>query len=573
MDSNFRRHRAHPRHEKRSTDGFIRAAGSSGPGSSHHSPKRGNTYQPVHRNPRVGNFQSTDGFHPAGRSDRIVGDPQTANPLGRQPVRNASGHIQLDAPRAAARVKKQRWYRRLRGHLFFNPFKRSNWTKKRAMSSFAMIMILVIGIFGGQAWLNARKIFQGGGGAAALQENVDPAQLRGEGDGRVNVLMLGRGGEGHEGADLTDTIMVASINPIQKEAALLSIPRDLYVQTSGGGYTKINAVFANAKNKALANSNQNDNNRVKNAEEAGMKAVEDIVAAKMGIPIHYHAIVDFEGFRKAIDTVGGVDINVPENGVVYERMRIMGVNYALNVQKGWSHFNGLRALAYSRSRYTSARGDFDRSERQRLILVALKNKVISAGTYGNPWKISQLMDNFGDHIRANLSLDEVKRLYDIGQSIDSKNIASVGLADPPNNYLTTSFIDGQSVVVPRAGVDNYKEIQFFIRNRLKDGFLAQENATVAIYNGTAIGGLAGRTADDLKSYGYNISTVADSPTKGAQKTIVVDLTNGQKKYTKRYLENRFGTTAVGSIPYPNINPGNANFVIILGQNEQARLAN
>jgi len=108
---------------------------------------------------------------------------------------------------------------------------------------------------------------------------------------------------------------------------------------------------------------------------------------------------------------------------------------------------------------------------------------------------------------------------------------------------------------------------------MKDGFLTQESAAVALYNGTAIEGLAGRTAEDLKSYGYQISAVANSPNKGVEKTILVDLRNGEKKYTKRYLENRFGVTAVTTMPYDNIDPGTADFVIILGQNEQARLSN
>jgi LCP family protein required for cell wall assembly len=567
---NFRRYR--PQHNHSSTDGFIRSGTPRKVGQVPNL-KRGNAYQSVR--PRVGNFRSTDGFHPAARSMHVGAKPEHVSAFGRQPARDTSGKIQLDRPQSTP-VKRRR-FRRIRAFLslfFFNPFNWRNWTKKRVAASFVSMVLLAGGFFGARTWWLAGQIFQGGGGAVALQDNVDPALLRGEGDGRVNILLLGRGGPGHEGADLTDTIVIASINPIQKEAALLSVPRDLYVQTGTGGYSKINAVFANAKNNALANFSSSDKNRVGKAEDAGFKAIEDVIKSKIGIPIHYHGIIDFSGFAKAINTVGGIDVDVPKTGVVYENMRILGQNYTLNVKQGRSHFTGLRALAYSRSRYTSARGDFDRSERQRLILVALKDKVFSAGTYGNPLKISQLMSDFGNHIRTNLSLDEVKRLYEIGNQIPSNKIASVGLADPPNNYVTTGMIYGQSVVYPRAGLDNYKEIQHFVRNRLKDGFLADENATVAIYNGTNIAGLATRTSDDLKSYGYNISKVGDSPTKGVQKTIVVDLRNGTKKYTKRYLENRFSTTATASVPANSqINPGMADFVIILGQNEQTRLAN
>jgi hypothetical protein len=205
--------------------------------------------------------------------------------------------------------------------------------------------------------------------------------------------------------------------------------------------------------------------------------------------------------------------------------------------------------------------------------VGLKNKIFSVGTFGNPLKVNQLMSDFGNHIQANMTTGEVMRLYDIGKSLDSGKIASVGLADPPNNYLTTDMINGLSVVVPRAGLDNYKEVQNFVRNRLRDGFLAQENASVAVLNGTAVAGLAGRSADDLRSYGYNVTQVGDAPTKNYQKTIIVDMRNGTKKYTKNYLERRFGVSVVGSLPDPSINPGTADFVIILGQNEQTRLSN
>jgi polyisoprenyl-teichoic acid--peptidoglycan teichoic acid transferase len=500
----------------------------------------------------LGNFKSVDGFRPAGRSSLRT----TARPTGRQPQRDPSGRIALNMPVAPPRKKRHHWAK----------------VPIKAFSVLMIISVLVGAFLFGKGYLKARQIFRGGGGAAALQDNVDPSKLRGEGDGRVNILMLGKGGLGHEGADLTDTILVASISPIQKEAALLSIPRDFYIKVNGS-YTKINAVYSNAKEQSLSKTSTKDSNRNQKAEDAGLKAIEDAVQSSIGIPIHYHVMVDFTGFKEAIDTVGGVDLNVTKDLSVAEQMRIDGRNYYLNVQSGQQHFDGFRALAYARSRHTSPRGDFDRSERQRLILVALKSKVFTAGTYGNPFKINQLINNFGNHIQANMTTDEVVRLYNIGNSIDSSKIASVDLVTPPNNYVTTSFIDGQSVVIPRTGVGNYKEIQSFIRNRLKDGFLANENATVAIYNGTDTPGLAARTADDLKSYGYNISQVADAPTKGYGQTVVVDMRNGAKKYTKHYLENRFSVSSVNQIPDKSIPPGNADFVIILGQNEISRLDN
>jgi polyisoprenyl-teichoic acid--peptidoglycan teichoic acid transferase len=445
------------------------------------------------------------------------------------------------------------------------------WSKKRKILTgigvFLAILMLIFGFLVLKGYINLNKILGGGGGAAALEKNVDPSKLKGEGDGRVNVLMLGRGGDGHDGADLTDTIILASIDPIAKEASLLSIPRDLYVPVKGQGSMKINAVFATGKSASLNRVSKQTNEAKKQAEEAGYSLLEKTIEDNLGVPIHYRTTIDFNGFKQAVDTVGGVEVNAPT--AVKETMRIDGKTYKLDVKSGKQHMDGFKALAYSRSRHTSARGDFDRSERQRLIIIALKEKIMSAGTYSNPSKIAGLLDNLGSHVSTNFNVHDLSRLYDLGKEIDKSKISSIGLADPPNNYVTTSTIGGQSVVVPRAGVGNYKEIQSYMRNALKDSFLKNENANIAVYNGTSTAGLAGTKAEELKSFGYNITTVANAPSKNYPKTIIVDLRGESKKYTKNYLEKRFGVSTVSSIPDPSIKAGTADFVIILGS-DQAR---
>lgn len=500
------------------------------------------------------NFKGSDGFTPS-KQPQMASSEQLRNQLqspvqGRQPRRGPDGQIDLSLPPGAAKPKKHRN------------------KKKIILRSFGVFLITLLAIGGflfGKGYLSLHKVFKGGAdGAAALEDNVDPSKLRGEGDGRVNILMLGRGGEGHDGPDLTDTILIASIDPVQKQAALLSIPRDLWVTPQGYGGTKINAVFANAKYAALAKKASKQD-----SDNAGFAAIEKEIQKDIGIPIHYHVMVDFAGYEQAVNTVGGIDVNIDAANTVQEHMwdEITHKQYYLNVQQGMQHFDGQRALFYSRSRHTSARGDFDRSERQRLMIVALKEKVLTLGTFSNPLKMSQLIDNFGNHVQTNMSsVNELKRLYDIGKTINSSDIASVGLADPPNDYLITGMYNGLSIVRPKAGLTDFSDIQNFVRNKLKDGYIANENATIAVVNGTDTGGLATKKAAELKSYGYNVVSVADAPTKGYQKTILVDLRNGQKKYTKHYLEQRFSLGAVNSMPDSNIqNPGNADFVIILGQ--------
>jgi polyisoprenyl-teichoic acid--peptidoglycan teichoic acid transferase len=439
--------------------------------------------------------------------------------------------------------------------------------KKKILRGF-IIFLVILGLIGGflfaKGYINLRKALQGGGGAAALDANVDPSKLKGEGDGRINILPAGRGGEGHDGPDLTDTLIFASIDPVQKQVALVSIPRDLYVNVPNYGSMKINAAFATGKSTTLNKLPSNTQNRAKQAEDKGFEVLSNTIETTLGVPVHYHAMVDFAGFEKAIDTVGGVDVNVKTT--VKEQMRINGRNYMLDVPVGNQHFDGFRALAYSRSRYTSARGDFDRAERQREMIIALKTKAVSLGTISNPSKISGLMDAFGGHVTTDFSVNDLNRLYALTKDIQSNNIVSVGLADPPNDYVTTGTIAGQSVVIPRAGVGNYKQIQSYIRNTLKDSFLKNENAKIVVLNGTNVAGLATRKSDELKSYGYNVTKVDNAPTKNYNASIIVDLRGGQMKYTRSYLEKRFKGAAVNNLPDANIVPGDADFVIIIGTN-------
>ena len=513
--------------------------------------RRSTSYHPG--NGKMADFGQPDGFNQAEQG--II----TANA-------DSSAAVAIEQPMKSNFFMRSKKLSKAKEH--HNPGK-IKWLKIVRKSLLTLIIVVALtGLFlFAKAFIKARNIFKGGSnGAIALQNNVDPSKLKSEGDGRVNILMLGKGGEGHTAPDLTDTILILSIDPLQKEAAILSIPRDLYVKVPGDGSMKINAVYASAKSTVLASGRQTDELKAR-AEKNGFDAVERTLKETLGIPINYHVMVDFKGFEQAVNTVGGIDLDVPSS--VYEVMRIKGKEYILNVKPGQQHFDGFRALAYVRSRYTSPRGDFDRAERQRLVILALKDKIFSLGTYANPIKISQLIDAFGNHIETNMTLDEIMSLYTIGKDIPGNKVISLGLADPPNNFVRTSMIDGLSVVIPTAGMGNFKEIQNFVRNELKDGYIKNENASIMVLNGTSISGLATLKADELRSYGYNINQVADAPTKNYQKTVLVDLRNGAKKYTKRYLEQRFFVTASSSLP-EGINPGNADFVIILGSEQTKR---
>jgi LCP family protein required for cell wall assembly len=411
-------------------------------------------------------------------------------------------------------------------------------------------------------YITERHLFRGGGGAPALAENIDINQLNGEGDGRVNVLLLGIGGPGHEGADLTDTILLLSIDPVNKNAALLSLPRDLWVKIPGDGYQKINAAYPFGKEASRAKKEKDKIN-------AGLNQLDKTLEPVIGIPIHYHALVDFHAFKQGVDAVGGVNVNAPET--LYDPT-IAWENHGnpYIAKKGPQVMHGQQALLYARSRETSS--DFARGQRQRLLLVALKDKVFSAGTLSNPVKISSVLDSFGNNVYTDFSSGDIMRLQQIFTKIPSNKIGSLDLTTPPHNLVTTANMNGLSVVEPRAGVYDYSAIQSYVRNALKDSFLAKENSQIAIYNATTINGLAGLSANKLRSYGYNVTVVDNAPTaSNPPTTTIVDFSKGKDKYTRNYLEKRFKVTSVRSMPANSglSPPPGTTFVIILGRDAAA----
>ena len=448
----------------------------------------------------------------------------------------------------------------------------SKWAGIRKWSFRTVVasLVLLIGIGGflfSQGYLNLHKVFKGSAShAASLQANVDPSLLKGEGDGRVNILLLGRGGLGHDAPDLTDTMMLASIDPVNHTAELLSLPRDLWVTLPNAGSMKINAVWETGKYKYLHKIDSS--NKDSKAVQAGFNMVDQEVEQVLGVPIHYNMLLDFQAFRQAVDTLGGVNINVPET--LYDPTMAWENNRNPVLAKaGPQMFDGKHALIYVRSRETSS--DFARAERQRSVMLALKDKAVSAGTLSNPTKIAGLMGAFGNNVQTDFSLSDATRLYSIFKSINNSSVQSLDLVTAPHQYVTTGNMNGQSVVLPKAGQSQYSDIQKYVRSSLKDGYILREHANITILNGTPQDGLATSKAEELKSYGYNVVTVASAPTNGYTQTVLVDLTHGRDKYTKHYLEQRFNTTATTKLPDTAIAPGGADFILVLGSDESTSI--
>jgi LCP family protein required for cell wall assembly len=505
------------------------------------------SYQPNREAPTpvLGIYQTgVDGFNPIRQAPRDIShtpEATEAEALLNEPIILEEDHTK--------KKKKARKHPRARGRL------------KRSVVVLLSLIFLFAGYFGVKLYLTERHLFHGGGGAPALAKNVDINQLKGEGDGRVNILLLGIGGPTHQGGDLTDSMMLVSIDPVNHKMALLSVPRDLWVKIPGDGQQKINAAYSYGKEGSRQKS--------ASAQQAdGLNLLDQTLESVIGVPIHYHAIVDFKAFQQGVDAVGGVDATVPASLTARENFWVEGTRrfYYLNVPAGKQHFDGTKALYYARERHNDS--DFARSERQRLLFSALKEKALSLDTFSNPVKISNLLDSFGNNVYTDFSLNDITRLQQIMSKIPSGSISSLDFTTPPHNLVTTGNINGLSVVEPRAGLFDYSAIQYFVHNALKDSYLAKENSHIAIYNATTINGLAGASADKLRSFGYNVTIVDNTPSAtNPSITTIVDLSKGADKYTRHYLEQRFKVKAVTSMPKNTgvSPPSGTTFVIILGR--------
>lgn len=339
---------------------------------------------------------------------------------------------------------------------------------KRIVIVLALLLVLG-GLWVGWKFVsNGVKIF----GWSGLKDVFTSKELRGEDEGRVNILLAGNSTDdpGHSGAALTDSIMIVSINTKNKEnkdGYIMSIPRDLYVDIPDSGYAKINEAYQDG---------ENSNFREPGYTEGGMGLLQKTVAQHFGIKIHYYALINYTALKQAVDAVGGIQITVDSSDPrgLYDPSPDLanGRKPLVDLPNGPVALNGIQALGLARARgnaygsYGFGTSDFARTEHQRQILVGLKDKAVSAGTLSNPIKLGQLFDSMGNNVETDLELGEARRLYDLMKEIPSAKIKSVSLNDVDGKNLLQSYRTrfGQSALVPAAGIDDYSEIQAYLKS-------------------------------------------------------------------------------------------------------------
>jgi LCP family protein required for cell wall assembly len=336
----------------------------------------------------------------------------------------------------------------------------------------------------------------GAQGETPLQPAGGPAPVPWDGNSRINVLVMGLDYREAESDDIprTDTMILFSLDPESRTAGMLSIPRDLWVNIPGFEHNKINTAYRLGE--------------VYNVDERGPGLAIRTVEELLGMQIDYYAMIDFLAFENFIDELGGITINIPEEIVIDP----LGKNNTVALEAGEQDMPGYLALAYARSRNTSG-SDFDRAARQQQVIMAIRDKILSAELLPTLIKNSPaIYQNLSSGISSNLTLMQVVRLGWIAQQIPEEDIHH-GVIGVDQVDFAFSY-DGQDILVPRPNEIRQLRDEIFTltgppvplapqgdQRELVD----QEYATVLVLNGTFTPGLASQTAEYLRESGITIT--------------------------------------------------------------------
>jgi LCP family protein required for cell wall assembly len=399
--------------------------------------------------------------------------------------------------------------------------------------------------------------------------------LNGETEDRVNFLLTGVGGEGHEGPQLTDTILFASYRPSTKKLAFLSLPRDMTVPIPNHGYQKVNAVNAYAE---------------KEKPGTGAATTAEFIGNTVRQPVHYYMRVDFAGFEELINTIGGVDVTV-DNAFTDQAYPIPGKgkdtcgnskasmnatqeelldttsgptipapDYScrfkvLNFKTGTQHMDGETALSFVRSRHgnNGEGSDFARSRRQQKIMMAVKDKLFSASTFLNPVRITGIFDTLQKNISTNLSVAQLMRLGKEFKDLKSEEVVSHVIDDSPNSPLYSTTLNGAYVLLPKN--DDWTTLQQMAQYiytpeptsapaakfvQVEPVKTTEPAVRIEIQNGTTVTGLAFRASQLLNTHEeFDVIKVGNAVTRDYNHTVIYDLTNGAKPNDLKSLQTFF----------------------------------
>ncbi len=362
---------------------------------------------------------------------------------------------------------------------------------------------------------------------------------------RVNVLVLGIDRRPSEKCPCrSDVMMIASLDPKTMTAGLVTIPRDLYIPIPTVGEDRINtALFYGALYKYPG---------------GGPALAKQTVEYNLGRRIHYYVQIDFGGFRKIVDTLGGIDINVPK---AIDDPTYPDENFGyrpIHIPAGMQHMDGERALEYARSRHTE--NDFGRSKRQVQILLAIRDKALRLDLLP---KLPALIQTMWGTIETDMQPQEILALANAASQVKTENIKTATIDQTMTVEFRTST--GADVLWPdRTKIGQLMEeiIPSDTTTANQPAQLTQEAARVLVLNGTNSPLIAEHTAKFLQAQGFLISAYGNADRFDYPKTVLIDY-NGNKNATITALAKIFHVDPENIRRTPNVK-SDVDIRIILG---------
>lgn len=433
-----------------------------------------------------------------------------------------------------------------------------NKKKRRRIVLLVIFLVLLFAVVAIYIWGDAliSRLTGGNSGLMDVFSSVwsETVPFEADENGRTNVLvfgtegydMSGSSGRGvHDGAQLTDSIMVISFDQETKDVALLSLPRDLKVPMACSA-GKINEVFW-CHNKDGTN------------EEAGANALMEQVGEILGIDFQYYAHINWGSLVSIVDTLGGITVTLDES-----------IN-----DRGWTNavvkagvpttVNGEQALGLARARHGTSGGDFTRGNTQQKIVEAIIQKIIDEGIGAT--EALNLLNILGDNLRTNFSADNIKAGVELVSGFDVASMRQVPLVDYDTNtyYVKSATINNISYVVPSAGVGNFQEIQAYVDKMFSSDPAVREGAVIAIYNSTNTSGLAAAERDKLAEKGIDVERIGDAPAGSCNEQYCVYAINEELSGTKQLLAEIYGVEVKAASEVPaGVDTTGFDFVIVIG---------
>ena len=351
-------------------------------------------------------------------------------------------------------------------------------------------------------------------------------------EARVNILVLGQGGVGHEGPFLTDTIILVSLKPKSGDAVMLSIPRDLAVPVPDLGLRKVNEV--------------NSIGEVREPGSGGVLAAE-IIGKTFDVPIAGYVRVDFTAFKELIDILGGVAINVERAFSDPLFPDAQGGIAPVRFEAGVQRMDGARALTYVRSRHGMGGegSDFARARRQQQVLLALREKLFASSTLLSPSKLATIVRSLDRNVKSNIPVSQYDDLLGVARRTQGKTIAQRVLDSSPDGILSDQTgVDGAYLLMPKEG--DYGALARYVQGLFDHEDLRIEAARVAVLNGTGETGLAHNAAQRLEETGAEV-IAANAPSRNWHESVLFVLA-GTKPSTVAFLQRQFNARVIDAQP-------------------------